>query len=198
MDWLFGVKYKVWAINTTDDVELYLWENWKKLLPNVKSLIEISNAQPYIRTFQSYEFQNKWLGFGRMKWNEENNKKWTTKYRTNENKSEKLKFFSTEIWSPDWNSCCKTGRSPDIYINLFHNENLNELNEGLLIAMPKKIVNKNRVLAEDCIRELNRKIRNSSVSLEERYWTPSKEYPNRIEDMNPQELGKLIKKKGSE
>ncbi|MCP1994374.1 hypothetical protein [Flavobacterium sp. HSC-61S13] len=35
-----------------------------------------------------------------MKWNLENNKKWTQKYKTEEFTNLNLEFFGTEIWSP--------------------------------------------------------------------------------------------------
>ncbi len=192
MEWLFGIKYKVWAVSTIEQAELYLWKNWKLLMTDLQPLIQLSTKQTFIRTFQSYEFQNKWLGFGRMKWNEENNKKWSTKYRNNL-KSEKLRFFKTEIWSPDWNFCINNGQTPDIFINLYHYEGIESLKEGILIAIRQKLVKQNKELVESCVAKLNQNIENSQVSLIERYWTPGKGYPNRIEDMNPHELEQLIK-----
>ena len=80
MKWRYR-KYKLWVINTETEANLYLWDKWKVLLPSLDALIKLTTEPAFIRSFQSYEFENRWLGFGRMKWNEENNIKWTTKYR---------------------------------------------------------------------------------------------------------------------
>jgi hypothetical protein len=70
-------------------------------MPSLDKLLALTKEKAFIKTSHSFEFENKWLGFGRMIWSEENNKKWTTKFRTPENES-RLKFFDTEVWSPDW------------------------------------------------------------------------------------------------
>lgn len=71
---MFGATSKVWVINTESDAQLYIWENWKTIYPELDSLLKLATNQAYIRTFQSFEFENRWLGFGRTKLNEENNK----------------------------------------------------------------------------------------------------------------------------
>ncbi len=192
MEWLFGIKYKVWVINTPEKVNLYLWENWKNIFPIIDSLVKISNKKSFIRTSQSYQYENEWLEFGRMIWNKENNLKWTTKYRTDQTNTNKLEFYSTEVCSPDWDYYYSTGKNPDIYINIYHYDRIENLKEGILIAMPKKTANNHNELIEESIKQLNELITNSVVSIEERNWTPGKKYPNRIENMNPQELKKLI------
>ncbi|GAB7258309.1 hypothetical protein [Polaribacter sp. OB-PA-B3] len=197
MEWLFGIKYKVWIINTNSKSELYLWENFKTIYPNINSLLEISEKSAYIRTFQSYEYENKWLGFGRMKWNEENNIKWTKKYRNEIDLNRKLQFYSTEIWKPDWNFCCENGKSPNLYFNLYNYENLSYLKEGIIIAIPKKLVKSNLEIIEKNLVEIKKKIKNSTISEKERTWKPSGEFLNNIEDMNPQEMKKIISEKGS-
>ncbi|MHB0756991.1 hypothetical protein [Polaribacter sp. M15] len=197
MEWLFGIKYKVWIINTNSKSELYLWENFKNIFPNINSLLELSEKPAYIRTFQSYEYENKWLGFGRMKWNEENNIKWTEKYRKEIDLNKRLQFYSTEVWKPDWNFCCENGKNPNLYFKLYNYENLDYLKEGIIIAIPKKFVQLNLKIIEENIVEIKNKIKNSTISEKERTWKPSGNFLNNIEDMNPQEMKKIISKKGS-
>lgn len=192
MDWLFRNKYKLWLINTTESPKLYLWENWKALLPNLNPLVELSVNKPYIRSFQGYENKDEYLGFGRMQWSRKNNIKWTSKYRNNEPAQKDLQFFGTEVWSPDWNQCLDRGVYPDIYIKLYHNEQVDEIKEGILIAIPKRIAKKNHQMIESNINEIQQQIPMSTLSIEERLWLPSKKFPNRIEDMNPHELAKII------
>ena len=103
VDKIFGKKYNIWVINSKAVVSLYLWENWKRLYPDINGLVSLVNSQTYIRTFQSFEFEHKWLGFGRMSWTEKNNEKWASKYRTAEYEDKNIEFFGTEVWSPDWN-----------------------------------------------------------------------------------------------
>jgi len=194
MNWLFGDKYKVWVVSTDEEVELFLWDNFKIILPNLNSIIELTDKKKFIRSFQSYEFENKWLGFGRMKWNAENNKKWATKYRSEKSKNKKVKFFSTEIWSPDWNECNNKGKFPELFINIYHNENIKFSREGVLIAMKKKIAAKNIEAIESNIVQLSKRIRNSKIAAIERKWRSGKGFVNKIAEMNPHELEKIIKR----
>lgn len=184
---IFGESYSVWVIHTAIEANLYFWKNWKEIYPEIDSLVKISNSQPYIKTFQSFEFENKWLGFGRMKWNEKNNRKWTSKYRSKEFVNRNLRFFSTEIWTPDWNYCYKTDNSPEVYVNLFHLDFKN-LKEGLIIAIPHQIAKKNINEIDLTIRSILTKIPQANLSKTERPWTPNRKFQNRIEDMNPHEI----------
>jgi len=122
MEWLLGTKYKIWTINSKSDPKLYLWENWEKLLPYINELVELAEKETFIRTFQSYEFENKWLGFGRMKWSLDNNKKWTTKYQTNQEEGKNLIFYSTEVWPPSWDQCLSSNKSPNLYLKIYSNK----------------------------------------------------------------------------
>ena len=192
MDWILAKKYKLWVINTSENPKLYLWDNWKLLFPNLNSLIGLSENKPYIRSHQAYEHKDGWLGFGRMQWSRKNNIKWTSKYRNNETEQKGLQFFDTEVWAPDWNQCVDRGVYPDIYIKLYHHEQIDEIKEGILIAMPKKVAKKNRQMIESNISEIQRQIPASTLSIEERVWLPTKKFPNRIEHMNPHELTQII------
>jgi hypothetical protein len=194
IDAIFGATYKVWVINTESDAHLYAWDNWKKIYPQIDSLLKLVTYQAHIRTFQSFEFENKWLGFGRMKWNEEKNRKWTSKYRTDEFKERRLQFFGTEIWTPDWNHCYNTGETPELFINIYNHSNSDKNQEGIIIAIPKRTVLKDEKLANSIIEKIQGLVPDSTLSIIERYWTQSKGFPNRIEDMNLQELENIIKK----
>ena len=193
MNWLFGNRYELWVINTRSKVEIYLWKNWKSISPNIDKLIRLSENQPYIRTFQSFG-ENKWLGFGRMKWNEENNLKWTKKYRSKEYNDKELQFLGTEIWTPDWNQCYKTGKTPEIFIQVYHYPNLEKIREGIVIAIPQRIVNKNESIIKSSLEKIMEKIPNSTLSKIKRYWNPGFKFVNRIEDINNWELEKIVYK----
>jgi coproporphyrinogen III oxidase-like Fe-S oxidoreductase len=189
---IFGENYKVWVINTKSDALLYHWANWKNLLPEINKLLELTTENAFIRSFQAFENENKWLGFGRMSWSTENNKKWTTKYRTSEYQDNVLMFLGTEIWAPDWNHCYNKGESPAVYIKVYHNFKMETIKEGIIIAIPKSLVKKNETQIKSSLESLNRIIPNSTMYQIERNWTPTKEFVNRIEDLNPQELEKIL------
>lgn len=197
MDWLLGPKYKVWVINTRQKSDLYRWGNFKNLEFNLNTLIELAKEPAYIRTFQSFEFQNNWLGFGRMKWCTENNIKWTTKYIGTTEDKEKILFFSTEVWAPDWNYCTDKNVSPKSFIKIYQYESCPNILEGIIIAIPIKIVRHHLNSIESNIKSLCSVIPGATLSIAERRWTPSRLFPNRIEDMNPQEVENIVTKFGS-
>lgn len=184
-------KYRILIVNTTVSCELYLWDNWKFFLPALDKLLLTSQEQAFIRTYQSYEYENKWLGFGRMKWNEENNIRWTTKYRRDVSKT-LPKFFKTEIWAPNWNKVCDTGMPPDIFISLYNYSGIDSVKEGVVVALPESSYKKNFLIIKDIISQLQLCIPNSKVSQAKRDWWGRTALRNNIEDMNPQELKKII------
>lgn len=191
MKWKYR-RYKLWIINTQTVANLYLWEKWKLLLPSLDILINLTTEPAFIRSYQSYEFENRWLGFGRMKWNEENNIKWTTKYR-NGNIGDKTPDFShTEIWAPDWNQVCDKDMPPDIFVQLYNFPTLEKIKEGIVIAMPKSIYNKNKILVDSELTKLINRIPGSTISTSTRSWWPGWKIRNHIGDINNQEIEKIV------
>lgn len=86
LDKIIIPKYIVFNINSSSIFEINDWNFYKDIYEIIDTIIKeyALTSNTYIRTFQSFEFDNRWLGFGRMKWNLENNKKWTQKYKTKE------------------------------------------------------------------------------------------------------------------
>ncbi|MFD1145486.1 hypothetical protein ACFQ4C_30450 [Larkinella insperata] len=191
MEAMWGINYTVWVINSASAVQLYVWDNWKAIYPELDTLLTLSNHPAYIQTFQSFG-GNSWLAFGRMRWNEENNTKWTSKYRTQEYSHEKLEFMGTKIWAPDCNHCYKKGQTPELYIHTYSYSHSENPLEGLLIAMPKQLAKQNKAFITSKLVAIQKRILNSSIYYLERYWTPSNGFLNRIEDMNYHELTSLI------
>lgn len=76
-----------------------------------------------------------------MSWSEENNVKWTSKYRKEEYSERELTFFSTEVSAPDWNECLHANRRPNMFVNIYH-LNFEDLRHKLLIAIPLRLVKK--------------------------------------------------------
>ncbi|WP_312077314.1 hypothetical protein [Chryseobacterium sp.] len=185
-------KYSVININTTEDFEIDNWKNWNQIFLLIDSLIKLFGFEneTFIRTFQSFEFENNWLGFGRMKWNEQNNQKWTTKYKIEEFSDKKSQFFNTEIWSPDWNHYEKTGETPKIFINVYKES---DSNTGLIIAIKKAHYKQNELLLDSLFDKIKKVVPNSNLRKIERYWKASLGFQNAIQDMNYNELDRILK-----
>jgi hypothetical protein len=191
MRWWTYRRYRLWVINTDKEAFLYKWHNWKLLMSSIDKLLRLTKEKAFIRTNQSFEFENKWLGFGRMTWDEENNKKWTTKFRTAENES-RLQFVDTEIWAPDWNEVERSSVPPDIYIKLY-NMTFNSIREGLIIAIPRRLAIRHNEIIKSELTRLTNLIPNSTLTMTTRLWQPWFRFDNHIEDMNPHELEWIVK-----
>lgn len=151
----------------------------------------LTTESAFIRSYQSYEYKNRWLGFGRMKWNNDNNIKWTTKYRNTGEKSPD--FYRTEIWAPDWNQVCDKDMPPDIFVRLYNFPKLQNIREGLVIAVPKSLYNKNEVLIELELTKIAREIPASTISTTTKGWYPVWKIRNQIGDINNQEIEAIVK-----
>lgn len=180
-------------MSTTSDARLYLWENWRVLFPLIDRLVGLSPAKAFIRTHQAYNQGHGWLGFGRMSWNRENNEKWAKKCRANEDNESDVRFFDTQIWAPDWNHAERTGIAPDLFVRLFNEPDSRIAKEGLIVAFGKTIAEKNAAAIESAIADVSRMIPDSTVKRITRSWFAGAGFGNRIEDMNPQELEKIVK-----
>jgi len=163
MKWTYS-KYKIWVINTKTEANLYLWDKWKLFLPSLDTLINLTKEPAFIRSFQGYLTDARWLGFGRMKWNEANNIKWTTKYRSGEAGDEIPYFSHTEIWAPDWNRVSDENMPPDIFVQLYNNPTIENIREGFIIAKPRSLYRKNDVLVNLELMKLKNEIPDSTIS----------------------------------
>lgn len=191
LNWRYKT-YQLWLINTTIECNLYLWEKWRLLVPPLDGLIGLTQEKAFIRSFQSYIHENKWLGFGRMKWDEENNIKWTSKYRTNNAVADEPEFYNTEVWAPDWNRVCDTGMPPDVFICLYNYPEVPQIREGLVIALPRSLYKKNKRLVDDSLSKLLSQIPGSKIHEIKRDWWGRTASRNNIGDITPQEIKKII------
>lgn len=185
LDKIIIPKYIVFNINSSFVFEINDWNFYKDIYEIIDTIIKeyALSSNTYIRTFQSFEFNNKWLGFGRMKWNLENNKKWTQKYKTKEYSNMNLQFFDTEIWSPDRNHFDKTGDLPKFFSKIY-NENTNK---GIFIVLELTMYNDNPDFINKSIQNIKELIPQSEIKIFHRYWTPSSGFHNNIQDITYQE-----------
>lgn len=187
-------KYRLWVINTSAEAQLYLWDNYKRLLPHIDALVCVSPAKAFIRSFQSLEGESRFLGFGRMSWTQGNNEKWTKKYRVTQFVNAKVTFHKTQIWAPDWNIHSKTGVPPDIFIELYNYENDHNIKEGFVVAIQDSVYRKYADSTDTAIGEICKAIPESTLSLALRSWHPGGGFPNQIQDINIQEISKIVNK----
>jgi hypothetical protein len=188
-------KYQMWVVNTASESQLYLWDNWKNLLPLLNSLMSLSPAKAFIRTAQGIDNNNSLLGFGRMAWSKESNEKWTKKYRENEAEEERVSFYDTQIWAPDWNQFDQTGMPPDLFVQLYNYPNSQTTREGLVIAIARGIAAQNSAIIEPAMAEISNIVQDSTVVKTTRSWWPGSGFPNQIQDINNWELEKLLRER---
>lgn len=149
--------YSYYIFGKSVDKPIWDWGNWKQCSKLLQPIIDLSPELPFIKSSQSvpviYGEKNLnasnnlgSLRFGRMIWNEENNKKWTTKY-SNE---EKWTFFDTEIAFPTRSHCHKNNIDPRLLISV-HNENLTGvvnplIDQAITIHIKSSLVKKEELL----------------------------------------------------
>ena len=111
--------YSYYLFGLSDGKPIWDWDNWKKCIPLLEPIIDLSPETPYIKTQQSVpvkygkdsqfvSYDKGSLRFGKMIWSTENNEKWTTRYA----KEIQWTFFDTEIAFPTRSHCHKHGRPP--------------------------------------------------------------------------------------
>ncbi|MES2559001.1 MAG: hypothetical protein V4590_04640 [Bacteroidota bacterium] len=194
MRWTYQ-RYRLWVINSSEELDLYVWDNWKALMPPINLLLTMTAEKVNIRSFQQYIRENRWLGFGPMIWNEECNLKWTTTYQHPKHKLKKLRFHKTEIWAPHWNQVNKDNIPPEVYIRLYHYPDHEKIKEGFLIAIPVSLYKIHQVFIDTALTQLLEAIPHSSIHTTTRFWTPLWKSANNIADMNPVELEKIVNSK---
>jgi hypothetical protein len=113
----FEDEYSVHVIlSKSDNYAIHDWEEWQKCFELLDPILKDFPDKISIRSSQTTPASSKWLSFGRMTWSEKNNIKWTSKYKTGEDKKEELKFYHTEFWSPSWTVCDREKLSPDLFM----------------------------------------------------------------------------------
>jgi hypothetical protein len=142
--------------------EIYRWAQWQYIFPIIDKLVAMSASHAAIRSSQAFEHHSGWLGFGRMMWNEKNNRKWTEKYHSPEYESKEFRFYDTEIWAPDWNIVFRESKAPDIFIKASRTE-APTIVQNLLIAIRYPIYKKNSHEAQSLVEGLSSMLDNCQL-----------------------------------
>jgi len=77
---------------------------------------------------------------------------------------------------------------PDIYINLYNEENAGDIREGFIIALPNMLYRKNIDLVNKVLKELVLALPESKIYSIKRWWWPGWGILNNIEHSFPKQI----------
>ena len=111
-----GATYAVHLLVSNEaEKPIYRWAQWQHIASALESVLAITEDLPVIRSCQVSHDSYKNLPFGRMKWSDKNNEKWTEKYQSVD---PSVRFINAEIWSPDWNTMASEHRTPSVFVQV--------------------------------------------------------------------------------
>jgi hypothetical protein len=184
-------KYLVYNILTkTKDYELHDWMLWNKCVLLLNTIIDPLEYKGDIQTAQKDSEDGKFLTFGKMDWNEEGNRQWTSKYKTGENKIESLCFRSATFCFPPFREVSKKGIKSHIYIELRKNiiQNDKRFDFAFFLAFSEDVIERiGEHVIEKIVREIGTLINAILIVKKYRQWSylVDGSYTDRIMDYSP-------------
>jgi hypothetical protein len=142
---------------------LWTWESWSKIMPPLTAVISGIEAEAVIRPRQAGDHDN-WLPFGRLLWNEKNNRTWTSKYLA----EGKASFAATEIWAPSRAISFETRRGPELFCLLDRNEPADT--QGFVLAIRKDMLRRVDIAADEAIFSVREFFEKSDCIVFDRRW----------------------------
>jgi hypothetical protein len=146
---------------------LWTWENWSKIMPPLTAVISGIKAEAVIRPRQAGDHDN-WLSFGRLPWNEKNNRTWTTKYLADPSLEGKVTFVATEIWAPSRAISFEKRRGPELFCVLDRNEAADT--QGFVLAIRKDLLSRVDIAADEAIFSVREFFEASDCIMFDRRW----------------------------
>jgi len=146
---------------------LWTWENWSRIMPPLTAVISGIDAQTVIRPRQAGDHDD-WLSFGRLPWNEKNNRTWTTKYLADPSLQGKVAFMATEIWAPSRAISFERRRGPELFCLLDHNEAAGT--QGFVLAIRKDMLRRVDIAADETIFTVRAFFGDSDCIMFDRRW----------------------------
>jgi hypothetical protein len=166
--WRLLEKYRVGVVvERRFSRPLFTWENWSTIMPPLTAVISGVQAEAVIRPRQAGEHDN-WLSFGRLPWNEKNNRTWTTRYLTDQDLEGKVTFFATEIWAPSRAVSFETQRGPELFCMLDRNQA--DGAQGFVLAIRKDMLRRVDLAADDTIFSVREFFAESDCLVFDRRW----------------------------
>ena len=127
---------------------LHTWETWSQIMPFMTALVGKLGAEAVIRPRQAGDADN-WLRFGRLTWNEANNRTWTTRYLGDPALAGKVAFHRTEIWAPSHAASFEARRGPELFCLVEKNQA--DDSQGFVLAVRKDVLPQVDVAADAVI-----------------------------------------------
>lgn len=174
----------LWSMENRD-VVFHEWDVWKKLFNPIDKILALSKEQTSIHSFQSRPESPTWLGFGRMSWTLENNKKWCCKYQTGKYSDGATRFSNTQIWASSRNLVHK-GKAPlDVFIKTDDAKFSRGTRQTLLIAINDNFAKKHELQLNEYSNEISSILPNTQKLKTKRGWAESvheNSYSNGLEN----------------
>jgi hypothetical protein len=146
---------------------LFAWENWCKIMPPLTAVISGVQADAVIRPRQAGDHDN-WLPFGRLLWNDNNNRTWTKKYLEDPNLEGKVQFMATEIWAPSRAVSFEKRRGPELFCLLDRNQA--DDTQGFILAIRKDMLRRVDITADEAIFSVREFFSQSDCLVFDRRW----------------------------
>jgi len=139
-------------------------------MPPLNAVISGVRAEAEIFPRQAGDHDN-WLPFGRLPWNEKNNRTWTTKHLADPNLEGKATFFATEIWAPSRTISFEMRRGPELFCLL----DLDPAAEtqGFVLALRKDVLRRADIAADETIFSVREFFGQSDCEVFDRRWGES-------------------------
>jgi len=146
---------------------LFAWENWSNIMKPLNAVMSGIQTEAVIRPRQAGDHDN-WLSFGRLPWNEKNNRTWTSKYLEDTNLKGKVTFVANEIWAPSRAVSFERRRGPELFCLLDRNEAADT--QGFVLAIRKDLLRRVDIAADETIFSVREFFTQSDCLVFDRRW----------------------------
>ena len=156
-------RVRVAAVIGSDSRPLRHWENWRRIVPAMTALVDLLPKPATIRPWHYRHGQSRHISYGLLRWNEENNRRWT------EGAKEPDVFMrKTEIWSPSRSSTIEKHLYPDFYALIDGGQTVDR--QGFTLAVRLDLLPGLAAAADAVVAEVEALIPDSRRLIADRTW----------------------------
>ena len=182
---------------------LWWWENWRQLMPELGALLHVARGPALVRSTQYLPNRSGTVKFGRIRWNERDQQKWTHGSPSNFDSSPGWRFLSAELWAPAWTQCARENCAPDVFM-VIASERLfgdaTSFEPVIVFAVASELVSRNAELVTRVVERLGEIVNPKLVANQRRPWGRSLPsgvgYTNSIQDLHVTGLFKRGQRQG--
>lgn len=156
-------RVRVAAVIGSDSRPLRHWENWRRIVPAMNALVDLLPKPATIRPEHYREGRRRQIPYGLMRWNEENNRRWTAGAEEPD-----LYMRKTEIWSPARSSTIEMRRYPDFYALIDGGQSVDR--QGFALALRLDLLPGLAAAADAVVAEVEALIPDSRRLIADRTW----------------------------